>query len=101
MPSVSVIILTVERIEDRPHKSPTDGTSVLGTHPRSSPAAQAVRLTGKGQRRLNVTRPLRAQAQDRVLRELGPSAWADAQRRLARVLHVAVVKRRQYQRPKA
>jgi len=55
---------------------------------------KAMRLTGKGKRRLDVARPLWAQAQDRVLRELGPPVWADAQRRLARLLYVAVVKRR-------
>ena len=36
----------------------------------------------------------RARAQDKVLRELGTSAWADAERRLARLLQVAVEKRR-------
>ena len=35
-----------------------------------------------------------AQAQDKVLRDLGTRVWDDAQRRLARLLHVAVEKRR-------
>ena len=62
--------------------------------PNPDGRVKAMRLTGKGKRLLDMARPLWAQAQDRVLRELGPSAWADAQRRLARLLHVAVVKRR-------
>ncbi len=64
--------------------------------PNPDGRVKAMRLTGKGKRRLDVARPLWTQAQDRVLRELGPTAWADAQRRLARLLHVAVVKRRLY-----
>ncbi len=55
---------------------------------------KAMRLTRKGRRVLNVARPLWAQAQDKVLRDLGTRAWDDAQRRLARLLHVAVEKRR-------
>ena len=55
---------------------------------------KAMRLTRKGRRLLEVAWPLWAQAQDRVLRELGRPAWDDAQRRLARLLDVAVVKRR-------
>jgi hypothetical protein len=39
-------------------------------------------------------RPLWAQAQAKVLRELGATACADAQRRLTRLHHVAVTKRR-------
>jgi hypothetical protein len=39
-------------------------------------------------------RPLWARAQDKVLRELGAKAWDDAQRRLTRVFHVVVNKRR-------
>src|SRR3989442_1280713 len=35
-----------------------------------------------------------AWAQNKVLRELGTTAWHDAERRLARLLHVAVEKRR-------
>jgi DNA-binding MarR family transcriptional regulator len=55
---------------------------------------KAMTLTSKGRRALEVARPLWAQAQAKVLRELGPNAWADAQRRLAHLLHVAVKKRR-------
>jgi DNA-binding MarR family transcriptional regulator len=58
---------------------------------------KAMRLTPKGRRALQVARPLWAQAQDQVLRELGTKAWADAQRRLTDLLRLAVEKRR---RPK-
>jgi DNA-binding MarR family transcriptional regulator len=56
---------------------------------------KAMRLTPKGRRALEVARPLWAQAQDKVLRELGTKAWADAQRRLTHLLHVAVETRRE------
>jgi len=59
---------------------------------------KAVRLTRKGRRVLDVARPLWANAQDKVLQELGTSAWNDAERRLARLLDVAVDKRRQRDR---
>jgi len=55
---------------------------------------KAVRLTSKGQRVVRAARPLWTRAQDNVLRGLGPTAWADAERRLARLLHVAVQTRR-------
>jgi len=55
---------------------------------------KAMRLTSKGRRALEVARPLWAQAQDKVLRELRTKAWADAQRRLTHLLHVTVKKRR-------
>ncbi len=55
---------------------------------------KAMRLTSKGRRALEVARPLWAQAQDKVLRELGTRAWADARRRLAHLLRVAVETRR-------
>lgn len=55
---------------------------------------KAMRLTPKGRRTLDVARPLWARAQDEVLRELGAKAWDDAQRRLTRVFHVVVSKRR-------
>lgn len=55
---------------------------------------KAMRLTSKGRRVLEVARPLWAQAQDKVLRALGTKAWADAQRRLTHLHHVAVKKRR-------
>jgi DNA-binding MarR family transcriptional regulator len=55
---------------------------------------KAMRLTPKGRRTLDVARPLWARAQDKVLREVGAKAWDDAQRRLTRVFHVVVSKRR-------
>jgi len=55
---------------------------------------KAMRLTPKGRRTLDVARPRWARAQDKVLRELGAKAWDDAQRRLTRVFHVVVSKRR-------
>jgi len=55
---------------------------------------KAMRLTAQGRRALEVARPLWAQAQGKVLREFGTKAWADAQRRLGRLHHVAVKKRR-------
>ena len=54
---------------------------------------KAMRLTSKGRRALEVARPLWAQAQEKVLRELGTNALADAQRRLAHLLYVAVKRR--------
>jgi DNA-binding MarR family transcriptional regulator len=62
--------------------------------PHPDGRVKAMRLTRKGRRVLNVARPLWAQAQDKVLRDLGTRVWDDAQRRLARLLHVAVEKRR-------
>src|SRR5207244_11640584 len=47
----------------------------------------------KGRRALEAARPLWARAQDKVLRESGTKAWADAQRRLAHLLYVAVKRR--------
>ena len=55
---------------------------------------KAMTLTSKGRKALEAARPLWARAQDRVLRELGTTAWADAQGRLAHLLRVAVKKRR-------
>ena len=55
---------------------------------------KAMRLTSKGGRALEVARPLWAQAQGKVLRELGTKGWANAQRHLTRLHHVAVKKRR-------
>jgi DNA-binding MarR family transcriptional regulator len=54
---------------------------------------KAMRLTSKGRRALEVARPLWAQAQVKVLRQLGTKAWSDTQRQLARLHHVAVKKR--------
>jgi len=55
---------------------------------------KAMRLTSRGRRALEVARPLWAQAQGKVLRELGMKPWADAKRRLAHLLDVAVTGRR-------
>ena len=69
-----------------------DGVIERASHPDGR--IKAMRLTAKGRRALEVARPLWAQAQGKVLRELGTKAWADAQRRLTRLHHVAVRKRR-------
>jgi len=69
-----------------------DGVIARASHPDGR--IKAMRLTSKGRRALDVARPLWARAQDRVLRELGTKAWDDAQRRLTRVFHVVVSKRR-------
>jgi DNA-binding MarR family transcriptional regulator len=69
-----------------------DGVIERASHPDGR--IKAMRLTSKGSRALQVARPLWAQAQDKVLRELGTKAWADAKRRLTHLLHVAVRKRR-------
>ncbi len=55
---------------------------------------KSMKLSSKGRRALEAARPLWARAQDQVLREWGTKAWADAQRRLAHLLRVAVKKRR-------
>ena len=67
------------------------GVLERGSHPDGR--IKAMRLTSKGRRAVEVARPLWAQAQGKVLRELGTKAWADAQRRLTRLHHVAVKKR--------
>ncbi len=66
---------------------------VIGRVPHPDGRIKAMRLTPKGRRALKAARPLWAQAQGKVLRELGTQAWAGAQRRLAHVLHVALKKR--------
>jgi DNA-binding MarR family transcriptional regulator len=68
-----------------------DGVAERVPHPDGR--IKAMRLTSKGRRTLDVARPLWAQAQDKVLRELGTKAWAEAQRRLAHLLYVAVKRR--------
>jgi DNA-binding MarR family transcriptional regulator len=68
-----------------------DGVLERASHPDGR--IKAMRLTSKGKRALGAARPLWAQAQGKVLRELGTTAWADAQRRLTRLHHVAVEKR--------
>jgi DNA-binding MarR family transcriptional regulator len=69
-----------------------DGVIERASHPDGR--IKAMRLTSKGRRALDVARPLWARVQGKVLRELGTKAWADAQRRLTHLLHVAVTKRR-------
>jgi DNA-binding MarR family transcriptional regulator len=69
-----------------------DGLIERAPHPDGR--IKALRLTGKGRRAVAIARPLWARAQDQVVRELATSAWADAQRRLRRLLHVAVQRRR-------
>jgi DNA-binding MarR family transcriptional regulator len=69
-----------------------DGVLGRASHPDGR--IKAMRLTSKGRQALKVARPLWAQAQGKVLRELGTKAWADARRRLTHLLHVAVKKRR-------
>ena len=54
---------------------------------------KSMKLSSQGRRALEAARPLWARAQDRVLREWGTKAWADAQRRLAHLLRVAIKKR--------
>jgi DNA-binding MarR family transcriptional regulator len=71
---------------------------IIERAPHTDGRIKAMRLTGKGQRVVRAARPLWARAQDNILRELGPIAWADAERRLARLLHVAVEKRRRRRR---
>jgi len=58
---------------------------VIERVPHPDGRIKAVRLTRKGRRMLDVARPLWAQAQNKVLREIGTTAWHDAERRLARL----------------
>jgi DNA-binding MarR family transcriptional regulator len=67
---------------------------VIERVPHPDGRIKALRPTAKGRRALAVARPLWAQAQDEVLRELGTKAWADAKRRLAHLLDVAVDRRK-------
>src|SRR3989440_1686191 len=66
---------------------------VIEAVPHPDGRIKAMTLTSKGRKALEAARPLWARAQDKVLRELGTTAWADAQRRLAHLLRVAVKKR--------
>ena len=68
-----------------------DGVIARVSHPDGR--VKAMGLTSKGRKALETARPLWAQAQADVLSELRPKAWADAQRRLARLLSVAVARR--------
>jgi DNA-binding MarR family transcriptional regulator len=67
---------------------------VIERVPHPDGRIKAMRLTSKGRRALETAWPLWARAQDKVLRELGTTAWADAQRRLAHLLRIAVKKRK-------
>src|SRR6266536_5030470 len=69
-----------------------DGLIERASHPDAR--IRAMKLASKGRRALAAARPLWARAQDKVLREWGTTAWADARRRLAHLLRVAVKKRR-------
>lgn len=66
---------------------------VIERVPHPDGRIKAMRLTAQGRRALEAARPLWAKAQDAVLRDLGTKAWADAQRRLAHLLYVAVERR--------
>src|SRR6266536_948606 len=70
-----------------------DGMIERVSHPDGR--VKAMRLTPRGARTLERARPLWARAQQKVLREVGTQAWADARRRLARLLSVAVERRGQ------
>jgi DNA-binding MarR family transcriptional regulator len=67
--------------------------NVVGRVPHPDGRIKVMRVTAKGRRALGVARPLWAHAQDKVLREVGTKAWADAQRGLAHLLDVAVERR--------
>jgi DNA-binding MarR family transcriptional regulator len=68
-----------------------DGLIERTPHPDAR--IKAMTLTPKGRRVLAAARPLWTRAQRTVLRELGTKGWADAQRRLAHLLRVAVEQR--------
>ena len=68
-----------------------DGLLERAPHPDGR--VKAMRLTPAGRRALSIARPLWAQTQKKVLRELGTTGWADAQRRLTHLLRLAVEKR--------
>ncbi len=61
--------------------------------PHADSRVKSLRLTARGRAALEEARPMWAAAQDAVLREMGTAGWADAQRRLARLLTVAVARR--------
>src|SRR5437016_4636294 len=69
-----------------------DGVLERAAHPDGR--IKAMRLTSKGRRALEVAWPLWAQAQGKVLRELGTKAWTDTQRRLTYLFQVAAKKQR-------
>jgi len=57
--------------------------------PHPDRRVKALRLTARGDKALEAARPLWARTQQKVLRELGTTAWADAERRLRRLLGIA------------
>src|SRR5947199_2607667 len=63
---------------------------VIERVPHPDGRIKAMTLTSKGRKALEAARPLWTQAQAKVLREVGTKSWADAQRRLAYLFHVAV-----------
>src|SRR3989440_9061862 len=67
---------------------------VIERVPHPDGRIKAMKLTSKGRRALEAARLLWSQVQDKVLRELGTPACADAQRRLAHLLPVAVTRLR-------
>jgi DNA-binding MarR family transcriptional regulator len=71
-----------------------EGDGLIERAAHSDGRIKAMRLTAKGRRILEAARPLWAQAQRKVLRELGTKGWADAQRRLTHLHHVAAKRRR-------
>src|SRR3989442_1578564 len=62
---------------------------VIERVPHPDPRIKAKILTSKRSRALEVARPLWTQAKARVVREVGPKSWADADRRLAYLFHVS------------
>ena len=68
-----------------------DGLLERAPHPDGR--VKAMRLAPAGRRALAVARPLWAQTQKKVLRELGTTGWADSRRRLTHLLRLAVEKR--------
>src|SRR6266404_6014587 len=67
---------------------------VIERVPHPDGRIKAMTLTSKGRRALETAWPLWARAQNKVLPEWGTTAWADAQRRLAHLLRIAVKKRK-------
>ena len=71
---------------------------LIARAPHPDGRIKAMRLTPAGARALAMARPLWAQAQQRVIGQWGPRSWAESQRRLASLLHVAVERRRRRRR---
>src|SRR5204863_9993059 len=60
-----------------------EGAGVIERAPHPDGRVKSMRLTARGRRTLEAARPLWAQAQQKVLRELGPPGRAAVQRRPA------------------